>query len=104
MGGTSLNGGYIGGTGGQPFDLICGSNKAVVGMKGRAGGYLDALSVACASVNNDGKIKSGTTTWTTTRGGSGGSLFGPLLCPERPVKHLTGKGGSWVDSLKMICG
>jgi hypothetical protein len=102
-GGQSYNGGFIGGSGGQPFELICGTNKAVVGMKGRAGFYLDALSLACAAVNADGTIKSGTTTWTATRGGSGGSVFGPLFCTGRPATDLVGRGGSWVDALEIRC-
>jgi hypothetical protein len=95
--------GAIGGTGGQPVQLICGPNKAVVGMRGRSGTYLDAVAIACASVNADGTIKSGTISWTNTMGGRGGTAFGPLLCGTRPVNALFGRGGFWVDSLTMHC-
>lgn len=103
-GGQSTNGGFIGGTGGQPFELRCGRNRAVVGMKGRAGSYLDALAVACARLRSDGTIRHATRSWTTRKGGSGGSAFGPLTCPDRPVTALVGKGDAWVDSLGMACG
>ena len=101
--GLSNTGSFIGGSGGQPFELICGTNKAVVGMKGRSGIYLDALSLACAALNADGTIKSGTTTWTASHGGSGGSPFGPLLCTGGPARDLVGRGSSWVDRLEMRC-
>ena len=95
--------GKIGGDGGQPFELFCPTNKALIGMKGRSSWYIDSLAIACASLNRDGSIKPGTTTWTSARGGTGGASFGPLLCRDYPVNTLNGRGDSWVDRLSMLC-
>jgi hypothetical protein len=39
--------GYTGGSGGNAFTDMCGPNEYVMGVKGRAGDWLDSIQIYC---------------------------------------------------------
>lgn len=94
--------GVIGSPGGQPVQRLCPRNFAVVGMRGRAGWYVDQLRIACQRLTSRTTV-AGDVQWLAAVGGSGGQAFGPLRCADRPVYLLLGKGNVYVDSLRMVC-
>jgi hypothetical protein len=94
--------GAIGSPGGQPVQRLCPRNFAVVGMRGRAGWYVDQLRIACQRLSSR-TTTAGDVQWLAAVGGGGGRAFGPLRCADRPVYQLFGKGQVYVDSLRMVC-
>lgn len=101
--GVAAQGQTIGGRNGEPFQRICPRNQVVVGMRGRAGFYVDRLRIACQAVTDQGR-PTGTVTWLSAVGGDGGEAFGPLMCAAGgAVQFLSGKGGVYVDSVNMGC-
>jgi hypothetical protein len=90
-----------GGTGGAPFTLLCPDNKALVGIKGRAGSLVDEIAGVCKRFDDMGN---GTGTVSTPEiGGTGGNSF-ELRCPSGEVViGLQGGAGWWVDRVQLVC-
>jgi hypothetical protein len=94
----------IGGTGGSKVrEARCPSGSVVVGLRALWGSYIDDVEIACATWNAASRTRS-------ARISSQHELVGrlailtPLTCPENHVaKGLTGKAGSYVDSLSLVC-
>ncbi|HEU4664310.1 MAG TPA: S8 family serine peptidase [Dokdonella sp.] len=85
-----------GGGGGDPFTLRCDAGMALVGVRGRAGAFIDQVRGICA-------VADGSTLETAKAGGSGGDAF-VLRCNDgRVVTGLRGRAGAFVDSLRLDC-
>lgn len=85
-----------GGSGGDPFTLRCDGGMALVGVRGRAGAFVDQLRGICA-------VADGSTLDTAKAGGDGGSAF-VLRCNDgRVVTGLRGRAGAFVDSIRLDC-
>lgn len=96
-----------GGSGGTAFHLTCPSGHAVTGIKGRAASYIDRLEVQCARLGRLAKPVITTTYFLAgVAGGTGGSVFGPLICPDNdaPALAIRGRASTWVDSIRLECG
>jgi hypothetical protein len=96
-----------GGTEGSSYTLSCGSNRALVGIRGYAGRYIDGAFGVCAQINYDGSWQ-GSVSDTLGPGGyagsSGGSSFN-LTCPSGyAVTGIKGKAGFYIDQLRVRCG
>jgi hypothetical protein len=96
-----------GGSGGTSYSLSCGSDKALVGIKGYAGSYIDGAFGVCAQINYDGSWQ-GSVSDTLGPGGFAGRSTGnsfDLTCPRGyAVTGIKGKAGSYIDQLKVRCG
>lgn len=91
-----------GGSGGTFYSLSCGSDKALVGIDGRADNLVDRVQGLCVQINYDGSWQGNWTT-TGTAGGSGGTSYG-LRCPSgSAVTGLTGYAGSYLNKLTVKC-
>lgn len=94
--------GIAGGGGGEPYTLTCGSGRALVGIKGKAGSFIDKVQGVCAQINYDGSWQ-GSTTTTGSAGGSTGSSF-DLTCPSGyAVTGIEGKAANYIDNLRVHC-
>jgi hypothetical protein len=92
-----------GGNGGQSYSLSCGNNRALVGIRGKEGSFVDRVQGVCAQINFDGSWQGDTTT-TGTAGGVTNNNFN-LTCPTgQAVTEITGKSGWYIDKLKVRCG
>jgi hypothetical protein len=71
---------YGGGIGGVPYNLKCPGSQAIVGLRGRSGGRIDAMGAVCASTSTwaDGSTA---TTNLPIQGGSTGNPF-TMMCPS----------------------
>jgi len=101
--GDPAQGASIGGQHGQPFEVVCPRNQAVVAMRGRAGFYVDRLQLGCQQFTSRGE-PTGEITWLSAVGGSGGDAFGPLRCAANgAVQFLSARGRVYVDSVSLEC-
>lgn len=101
--GDAAQGASIGGPHGQPFEVVCPRNQAVVAMRGRAGSYVDRLRLGCQHFTHRGE-PTGEVTWLSAVGGSGGDAFGPLRCAANgAVQFLSARGRVYVDSVSLEC-
>lgn len=98
-----------GGSGGTSYSLSCGSDKALVGIKGKAGSFIDRVIAVCARINDDGSWLGsvseaiGPRGTTDFAGGLGGNSFN-LTCPSGyAVSGIKGKAGAYIDQLKVRC-
>ena len=102
--------GEIGGGGGGPFDLFCGSDAVVIGFNMRSGTALDAINPICIRLNDQG------TEWTGEayeaslqyRGGPGGGYQKIACNPGDAVRHFHVYAGPWANStvvkhVRMTC-
>ena len=98
-GGVSL---AAGGTGGTPFSLICADHKALVGIQGRAGSYIDSIRGVCRGFDELGTADAAVTT--ATAGGSGGTSSFDLRCPSgEAMVGVKGRADWWVDRVQIEC-
>lgn len=98
-GGVSL---AAGGTGGSPFTLNCPDGKALVGIQGRAGSYIDSIRGVCRGFDELGNADAPVTTGTT--GGTGGSSSFDLRCPSgEAMVGVKGRADWWVDRVQIEC-
>ncbi len=85
-----------GGGGGDPYSLRCPGGQALVGLKVRAGWFIDQIRGICAVADGSGSE-------TQSAGGEGGSLA-TLRCNDgRVVTGVRGRSGAYVDSLRIEC-
>ena len=94
--------GTAGGYGGGPFSITCPSNQAIVGLKGRSGGYVDRLGIFCSTVSN----------WRTyatiqhassEAGGTGGGYFSDTCPGSYVLTTLNLRAGGYVDQEQGVC-
>lgn len=94
----------IGGTGGSNIrEARCPSGSVVVGLGVLWGSYIDDVEIFCATWNAASRTRSAEV---SSRVKTVGRLAvqTKLNCPEGHVaKGLTGKAGSYVDSLSLVC-
>lgn len=98
----ATNTGTAGGSGGTSYSLSCGSDKALVGIKGKAGSLVDSVEGFCAQINDDGSWQG--TVQAGFAGGSGGTNFSLYCAPGQAVTGIRGRAGSYVDQLQIRCG
>jgi len=91
----------VGGPGGTHFEFSCGTGKVLVGVKGRAGMWLDNISFKCATVSG---ATLGAVTTSGSFGGTGGTKSYDLQCPSgHVVKGLSIYRGSYVHQIGLYC-
>ena len=94
--------GIAGSSGKTTYELSCGSGRALVGIKGKAGSYIDRVQGVCAQINFDGSWQ-GSPTLTGSAGGSEGTDYN-LTCPSGyAVAGIKGKAASYIDQLFVLC-
>jgi hypothetical protein len=87
----------------------CPANMLIIGFTGHAGVLVDQLQFTCASLVVSGSTGSytigyGTQTTLAAIGDSGGTPFGPQMCPDGRVATAdSGRAGSFVDAFAMLC-
>jgi hypothetical protein len=112
-----------GGTGGEyDYELRCPSSQVVTGLRGRAGSFLDEVSLACARLatvesgavdlagRTDGEIaavvdrgRSNARLFASAGEGNGGTSF-ILNCPGTlPARGLQGRSAALVDRIGLVC-
>lgn len=112
-----------GGTGGEyDYELRCPSSQVVTGLRGRAGAFLDEVSLACARLatldtgavdpagRTDGDVagivdrgRSNARLFASAGDGSGGAPF-TLNCPGTlPARGLQGRSAGLVDRIGLVC-
>lgn len=93
----------VGGGGGTSYTLSCGNDKALVGIRGQSGGFVDSVKGVCKQINYDGSWN-GDVRITDSAGGSGGTFFS-LMCPSGyAVSGIVGNAASYIDRLGIYCG
>ena len=109
--GSTTNTGYKGGNGGQSFSRLCPQGRAVSGIAGRAGMFVDQIRIYCRSLvnaNEEGLRKAGRLTGgrlgVSSAGGRGGKAFGRYDCLDNmPGRGLSGKSGNYLDRIQLRC-
>lgn len=71
---------YGGGIGGLPYNLKCPASSAIVGLRGRSGGRIDAIGAVCAATAAWADGSTSSTTNLPIQGGSTGNPF-TMMCP-----------------------
>ena len=104
----------FGGSGGSAFTLACPNNTVLVGIDGRAGSRVDAITPVCAplQVTPAGSpspeyayaVHTGTATTMGTVGGTGGSVFSARCPADQVVIGMTGRSGDNIDRIGIGCG
>lgn len=89
-----------GGTGGTSFNLDCGNDQVLVGVRGRKGDWLDQLQAVCVRYDSFGWLGG---TITNSVGGSGGSSFSAICPPHTAVRGIKGNYGWYVNQLTLRC-
>ena len=88
--------------GGTTFTLSCGPDRALIGITGGSGQWVDRVGGVCIQVTNDGQWIGGETS-TPPSTGSSGTAFS-IRCPANSaVAGLSGRAGSWLDRLQVHC-
>lgn len=95
---------YAGGNGGtKSFSLFCKEGRALIGIKGRSGWYVDRIEGICARFD---EILAASSIHTTgAAGGTGGTSSYEFRCPSgQVVTGLFGKSAWWIDKIGIKCG
>jgi hypothetical protein len=95
---------YTGGNGGtKSFSLFCKEGRALIGIKGRSGWYVDRIEGICARF--DEILASSSVQTTGASGGTGGTSSYEFRCPSgQVVAGLFGKSAWWIDKIGIKCG
>jgi hypothetical protein len=95
----------IGGPGGDLKVAQCNENDAVVGMSGKIGRWVTALSVRCRKLASPSTVSSSGSTYSLSAGGASyGTIAAAQTCPDRrPVVALSGRYTLYVNELTMTC-
>jgi hypothetical protein len=95
--------GQAGGGGGSYFQLFCGPKEVAVGISGRAGDLLDAISLYCAPLASWVGASNPSTNPTDIRGGGGGVQF-QERCPNGyALAAMTGRSHDYIDAVAPVC-
>jgi len=94
---------WVGKQTGNSARRTCPTGRAVSGFSGRAGLYLDRLTLRCRKLGENGLLGSGTQDLSAV-GGSGGDPTGFIGCSSNtPAKGFVGKAGSVIDRFALDC-
>ena len=99
----------FGGGGGSPFTEECPTNQVMIGLRGRAGSYVDRVQAQCGRISlassGPGSIQVEVEEGTTLEehGGVGGNEFHLACDPGQVVVGFGGGAGSYVDRLSLQC-
>ena len=89
--------------GGTTFNLPCGRDNVLVGIRVASGFYVDRVQGICSQINNAGDWVGNTFTTANAAGGNTGTVR-DLTCPRgMAVGGLRGKSGQWLDRLEVMC-
>lgn len=100
---AQVNSAMAGGTGGSASSLQCDGGEVLIGIKGRAGAYVDQIRGICGKVNQI--LMTEDEHDTESEGGNGGQTFRTQQCPSGwAVRGLRVRAGSYVDAVKIRCG
>jgi hypothetical protein len=88
--------------GGTNMKLSCGPDRALIGIAGASGQWVDRVQGICMQVTSDGKWI-GSETMTPTSGGSSGTPYSIRCATNSAVVALSGRAGQWVDKLQVHC-
>src|SRR5690606_24045310 len=81
----------------------CKEGQAIFSIRGRAAAAVDRIQLGCRSLDAQGRT-TGSDSWLTAVGGSGGKASGPNACTQnRPAKAVQGKSGLWIDQIRLAC-
>ena len=84
--------------------LQCPDHQAVSGISGRAGIYVNQLTIHCAQLVEPGHLSGEGSTLPGFIGGTGGSFFGDFICPSnKPGLGLIGGADQWIDRVALLC-
>ena len=95
----------IGGPGGNIKVAQCNENDAIVGMSGKIGRWVTALTVRCRKLTSPTTVSSTSSIYTVSAGGATyGTIAGAQTCSaHRPVVALSGRYTLYVNQLTMTC-
>lgn len=95
----------IGGPGGDIKVAQCNENDAVVGMSGKIGRWVTALTVRCRKLTSPTTVSSTSSIYSISAGGASyGTIAGAQTCSShRPVVALSGRYTVYVNQLTMTC-
>jgi hypothetical protein len=93
----------IGGPGGTIRIAQCYEDDAVVGMSGKIGRWVTALTIRCRKLASASTVSS--SIYTRSAGGATTGTLAPILTcsANRPVVTLSGRYGWYVNQLMMTC-
>jgi len=94
----------LGGAGGSSATISCNADEVLVGIKGRAGFYVDRIGGICTHIDGTGRWI-GNRRDTGQRGGSNSSAptFTRRCESGYAVAGIRGRAGMFVDRLQIIC-
>jgi hypothetical protein len=85
------------------YFITCGPNKALIGISGGAGTWVDWVRGVCMHVTNDGHWIGAESPSPSFSGGQSGAPF-RLMCPvDHVVAALSGNVGRWLNLLQVHC-
>ncbi|MES2664254.1 MAG: galactose oxidase-like domain-containing protein [Pseudomonadota bacterium] len=84
----------VGGNGGAPFQIDCGSNQVLAGIGGRSGDAIDQISAYCVNVNQTGQWTNNPLQKSGNFGGMGGGAFTSFCPKDHAVVGYVGSKGS----------
>lgn len=95
----------IGGPGGDIRVAQCNENAAVVGMSGKIGRWVTALTIRCRKLVSPTTVSSTSSIYARSAGGaSTGTIAEVRTCSDhRPVVALSGRYTLYVNQLTMTC-
>lgn len=95
----------IGGPGGDIKVAQCNANDAVVGMSGKIGRWVTALSIRCRKLISPTAVSSTRSIYSVSAGGASyGKIAQAQTCSGRlPVVALSGRYTLYVNQLTMTC-
>jgi hypothetical protein len=92
----------VGGSGGSPYDLTCGHERALVGVAGGAGWYVDRVQLLCVKIAHHGAWV-GSPAVVGSAGGSGGAAYSLRCAANSAVSKVEVRHGALVDRITVHC-
>lgn len=92
---------------GNHYVRVCPSGEALVGFRGRAGGYIDSMIPVCGHLST-GILDLGDGVSTVRHeldslGGFGGSSFESLCAAGSYMSGLSGQAAGYIDAIQVVC-